>query len=362
MTEQRPKIAIITSSLGGGGAQKSSANLSFVLSKLNYEVHIISILNQIDYEFQGQLLNLGVMRDKDNSLIGRVKRFLVFFNYLRSKNFEYIIDSRARPTFFKQFLINKILYSNLNVIYIVHSYFLNNYFPSNRILARWLYHEAKYLLCVSNDIKLSLIKKFNFKKVKTIYNVSLCHDSMLPDCKIKLPEKFILYFGRIDDKVKNISLLLEAFKRSNLPKKNIKLVVLGDGPDVVKLTTKAQKFGLSNFVQFVPYIKNPSSIISKAIFTTLTSRHEGFPMTLVESLQMGVPVVSVDCKSGPSEIINHKENGLLVENHDPIALANAFNEFIDNEMLYSHCKQQAKHSVDKFSIEIIALDWKTVLN
>ena len=49
MRKQRLKIAIITSSLGGGGAQKSSANLSFVLSKLDYDVHIISILNQIDY-------------------------------------------------------------------------------------------------------------------------------------------------------------------------------------------------------------------------------------------------------------------------------------------------------------------------
>ena len=102
MIKQRSKIAIITSSLGGGGAQKSSANLSFVLSKLNYEVHIISILNQVDYEFRGQLLNLGVIRDKDNSLIGRTKRFLVFLKYLRSHNFEYVIDSRARPTFFKQ--------------------------------------------------------------------------------------------------------------------------------------------------------------------------------------------------------------------------------------------------------------------
>ena len=73
MTKQRLKIAIITSSLWGGGAQKSSANLSFVLSKLDYDVHIISILNQIDYEYQGKLLNLGKLKDQNDSIFGKIK-------------------------------------------------------------------------------------------------------------------------------------------------------------------------------------------------------------------------------------------------------------------------------------------------
>lgn len=362
MIKQRSKIAIITSSLGGGGAQKSSANLSFVLSKLNYEVHIISILNQVDYKFRGQLLNLGVMRDKDNSLIGRTKRFLVFFKYLRSHNFEYVIDSRARPTFFKQFLINKVLYSNQNVIYIIHSYLLNNYFPSNRFLARWLYKNAKHLLCVSSDIKDLVNHKFGLKATKTMYNACLSHNSMPSDFKEQLPENYILYFGRIDDKVKNISLLLEAFKRSNLPNKNIELVILGDGPDALCLQQKVKGLELEDKVKLLSYVADPRPIISKAIFSTLTSRYEGFGMTLIESLQLGIPVVSVDCKSGPSEIISHKENGLLVNNHDPRALAEAFNEFVENESLYNHCKQLAKHSVERFSTEIIAVAWEKMLS
>ena len=84
-------------------------------------------------------------------------------------------------------------------------------------------------------------------------------------------------------------------------------------------------------------------------------------MVIIESLQLGVPVVSVDCKSGPSEVINHKENGLLVDNHNPIALADAFNEFIENEKLYNHCKQQAKQSIEKFSIKILSEKWSQLL-
>jgi len=361
MIKQRPKIAIITSSLGGGGAQKSSANLSFVLSKLNYDVHIVSILNQIDYEFQGQLLNLGELKDKDNSFIGRVKRFSVFFNYLRSQNFEYIIDSRARPTFFKQFLINKIVYSNQNIIYIIHSYVLKQYFPSNRFLARWLYNKAKYLLCVSDDIKQLVVQKFDFKRVKTINNAIPDSSLIAVEDEGQLPEKFIVYFGRIDDKIKNISLLLEAYELSRLPNHGIKLVILGDGPDVIFLKHKVKDFGLANDVEFMPYVPNPNPIISKAIFSTLTSAFEGFGMTLIESLQLGIPVVSVDCKSGPSEIVIHKTNGLLVENHNPNGLAQAFNEFVENQTLYNRCRQQAKQSVKKFSIEVVAGAWNEIL-
>tara|TARA_Y100000385_G_scaffold50274_1_gene47073 strand:- start:1928 stop:3016 length:1089 start_codon:yes stop_codon:yes gene_type:complete len=361
MTKHRLKIAIITSSLGGGGAQKSSANLSFVLSKLDYDVHIISILNQIDYEYKGQLLNLGEFKDQNDSIFGKIKRFKLFYNYLKSENFDYIIDSRSRPTFFKQFLINKILYSNQNVIYIIHSYLLNNYFPSNRFLARWLYNNAKHLLCVSNDIKDLVIHKFGLKATKTMYNAFLSHNSIPPDYELQLPKNFILFFGRIDDKVKNISLLLEAFKRSQLPNKNIELVILGDGPDTLYLKQKVKDLELEDKVTFLSYLSDPKAIISKAIFTTLTSTHEGFPMVVIESLHLGVPVVSVDCKSGPSEVINHKENGLLVDNHNPIALADAFNEFIENKKLYNHCKEQAKQSVEKFSDDIISKSWLNLL-
>ena len=142
MSKSKLKIAIVTSSLGRGGAQKSSANLSFVLSKLDYDVHVISILNQIDYKFKGQLLNLGILKDNDDSFFGKIKRFRLFYNYLKSENFDYIIDSRARPKFFKQLLINKILYAHQKVIYVVHSYWIKNYFPKQRFLAKLLYNKA----------------------------------------------------------------------------------------------------------------------------------------------------------------------------------------------------------------------------
>lgn len=355
------KICIVTSSLGKGGAEKSSAVLSILLHNLGYEVHVVSILNIIDYDYKGKLLNLGALKDKDASFFGTLKRFIIFFNYLRSHQFDFIIDSRSRPSLLKQFLINKVLYVNEKVIFIVHSAFLKNYIPDNKFIAKYLYSNALKFVTVSKAIKSKLTKKYHFENVKVIYNavdepqLTALTESLL------LPENFMLFFGRIEDEVKNLTLLIESYKRSELIANKIKLVILGDGKDKLKLEQKVQAMNFAEHIIFLPYTKNPYPIVSKAMCTVLTSYYEGFCIMLAESLALGTPVISVNCESGPSEIISDTQNGLLVENHNPNLMAEAMNRFVTDTELYMRCKSNAKKSVEKFSMEHISKDWKRII-
>jgi len=57
------KLAIVTHSLSNGGAEKSAANLSLLFTKMGHKVHIISVLNKIDYNYAGILTNLGLLKD-----------------------------------------------------------------------------------------------------------------------------------------------------------------------------------------------------------------------------------------------------------------------------------------------------------
>jgi len=82
---------------------------------------------------------------------------------------------------------------------------------------------------------------------------------------------------------------------------------------------------------------------------------------LVESLSLGTPVISVNCESGPSEIILDTHNGLLVDNHNPDLMAEAMNRFVTDKELYNQCKKNAKNSVEKFSMENISMDWKRLI-
>jgi glycosyltransferase involved in cell wall biosynthesis len=84
-------------------------------------------------------------------------------------------------------------------------------------------------------------------------------------------------------------------------------------------------------------------------------------MSLVESLAVGTPVIAVDCETGPREIIQNNYNGLLVENHNPKALAEAMNTMATDENLFQTCKNNAKKSVEHLSLENIAQQWKQLL-
>ena len=84
-------------------------------------------------------------------------------------------------------------------------------------------------------------------------------------------------------------------------------------------------------------------------------------MALVESLSLGIPVVSLDINSGPSEIIMHKKNGLLVSERNTTLFACALKEICEGEIFYAECKANASSSVSKFSKEVITEAWTKLL-
>ena len=362
-SNNKKKICLVVSSLGKGGAEKSSALLSIMLDNLGYDVHIISVLNNIEYNYAGTLLNLGELKDKNNSAFSRLNRFKVFTKHLKTEKFDLIIDSRSRPTSLKELQISKFIYKKFEVIYIVHSYNLKTYFSKSQRLSRYIYKDAFKLVAVSNDIKNEIEKQYQLTNVQTIYNaVDFDLNEKLAVEKTTIKYDFILFYGRLNDEIKNISLLIEAFKNSKLSSENIKLIILGSGRDEVKLKTKVRFENLDSSIEFIPFTNNPFPYIKQAKFTLLTSRYEGFPMVIPESLSLNTPVISVDCKSGPREILKNEFNGLLVENNNSRALANAMNRFIFDEALYLKCRQNAKISIEHLSLKNIGKKWADLLN
>ena len=352
------KICIVVSSLGGGGAERSSALLSELLYDLGYNIYIVSVLDNIEYSYKGELLNLGELKANDDSVIGRLKRFKVFKNFIKNHRFDYVIDSRPRIKFLKEFIISRFIYTPRKTMYFVRSFKVNSYIHPNRILGKLLYGNANKIIAVSKGISKNIKDNYGFKNVTCIYNpVEIKQD----DSKSDISEPYILFFGRLNDDVKNISLLLEAYSQSKLPSNNVDLKILGDGKDLEKLKTLVNELKLSSNVQFLHHNPNPSSIIQSALFTLLTSRYEGFPRVITESLALGTTVVSVDCQSGPNEIIKNEFNGLLVENHNPEGLAKAMNRLYEDKDLYLHCKSNTKVSVEQFSKAAIGLQWKAIL-
>lgn len=352
------KIAIVTTSLAQGGAERVAANLSVMFNQLGFEVHVICINNAIDYEFSGQLYNLGI-KFQSKGWLRKIQKAILLKKYLKANQISTVIDNRTRPVFWRE-VVYKWVYQNRNVIYMIHSFKLENYLPKSFSLARFLYAKNTQFVTVSEIIAHEIQHKYGFKKVQTIYN-------SIPDFTTYLAVQttesipYILFFGRLDNQVKNFSLLLEAYKQSGLSNAGVQLKIMGDGPDASFILEKINQLKINHFVEILPFQSEPFAVIQQAKFTVLSSQYEGFPMAVVESLAMGVPVVSVDCQSGPAELIQSGENGLLVPNHNVQALADAMHELHSNKALYEKCKNNAQKSVEHLSLKSISAQWYNLL-
>ncbi|KJD35065.1 hypothetical protein PW52_11960 [Tamlana sedimentorum] len=353
------KVCIVTTSLASGGAERSTALLSQMLCSLGYNVHVVSTKNNIEYAYSGTLFNL------EKAIHGSTSNWLktkVLKAYFKENNFNYVIDNRPYGNFFKEFLLYRVVFGRAKIIKVIRSFNLVTYFPRNKFLARLVFGGVNKFVAVSKEIKSEIELKYGFKNATVIYNPINIEKSEKEIKQFKpLDFKYILFFGRVQEASKNLSLLIDGYKRSQLPRKQIKLVILGSGPDLNAVKAKVKACGLVDFITFIPFQADPYNYVELAEFTVLTSRYEGFPRSVVESLSMGTPVISVNCKSGPKEIIKDKYNGLLIKNNCSETLATAMNTFVDNNELYFYCKKNAKQSVKHLSANKIALHWRKIL-
>lgn len=359
-SKHKKRICIVSRSLSEGGADRVAAMQSIFLYNLGYEVYIVTVLNSIKYPFKGTLLNLGEIKEKNDSTFGRFNRLLLFRKFLKTHNIDVVIDHRVRLKSLSEYIISGIVYGT-NVIYMVHNYTIDRYFPSSTWLTKLFYKKAFRIITVSKGIETLVKEKYDFTNVTTIYNpIDIDYVNDLKSDKINITSPFVFWYGRFEEKQKHLSLLLEAYKKSDLVKNGIKLILMGDGKDKDVIIEKINASQLENSVVVLPFSHNPFAYINASKFTLLSSRYEGFPMTVLESMACGVPVVSVQYKNSEYGIIKHGFNGLLVENN-PDSLSNAMNRFFEDENLYQNCKSNTLKSIEPYLVASISKEWEELL-
>ena len=156
----------------------------------------------------------------------------------------------------------------------------------------------------------------------------------------KQSENYFLFLGRLDE-LKGIQILIEIWKDI----KDINLVVIGKGPLEVEISEFIEKNKLNN-VNLLGY-KNKEEVmrfISKAKALIVPSQwYEGFPMTISESLSMGVPVIASDI-GNLSTIIESEKNGLLFKYNDKQELKDKIQMLNNNKSLEEQLRQGARES------------------
>jgi glycosyltransferase involved in cell wall biosynthesis len=113
------------------------------------------------------------------------------------------------------------------------------------------------------------------------------------------------------------------------------LLLLGEGDLRKEYVGLAQSLGVEDTLFMPGFMKNPFPLLRASSVFALPSRFEGLPYALIEAMTLGLPIVSCDCPSGPREMLDHGQYGLLVPVDDDQALSQAILRIMSDDSVRS---------------------------
>lgn len=172
--------------------------------------------------------------------------------------------------------------------------------------------------------------------------------------KFGIKGKSLVYMGRVSYE-KSIDQVLRAFKLVVCKMPEVKLMIVGDGPERTYLEKLAGDLGIKNNVIFLGFRHNHElveALQANDVFVTM-SKSENLPLSILEAMAIGLPVVAVNALGIP-EIVKNNENGFLVSRDNPEEMAKKIMELIKNGKLMKKFSLAARRLALSYSQEKIA--------
>ena len=192
----------------------------------------------------------------------------------------------------------------------------------------------------------------NKKKIFQIYNPIDVHTSP----PYNPSSKKIISVGRLSYP-KNFSLLLDIAKIVLAKYPDWSWDIYGEGELETELQEKAKALKLTDKVHFMGKVDNLYALYPSYAFLVMTSRYEGFPMSLLEGASSRLPLVSFDVPTGPDEIIDEGKSGFLVSPFDEESMVEKISLLIENEPLRLEFSANAFKSSHRFTLKGIEEQW-----
>ncbi|MGQ8337731.1 glycosyltransferase [Sunxiuqinia sp. A32] len=314
----RKTILFVMPNLGGAGAErvvsillnnldrkifnpklvilKKNGSNSFI-SDLKKDVEIISLdlKQRLRFSFFTFLIKLiFVIRKKSPDILfmgaGTINAFLSPFLFLLPTKTKKVARESNLPSHFEKIAIIRWMYRK----------FYNNY---------------DLIIAQSDDMKNDLVENFNvdstkIKKINNPVDIAFIQNKLNEDLTIQLPKNKInlLAAGRLTYQ-KGFDLLIQEF--SEMDNNNLNLTILGEGEDEANLKHQVKDLGLEDKITFTGNVPNPYLYMQKSDVFILSSRFEGFPNVLLESLACGCPILANNCPGGINEIVKDGINGFI---------------------------------------------------
>jgi glycosyltransferase involved in cell wall biosynthesis len=177
--------------------------------------------------------------------------------------------------------------------------------------------------------------------------------SVLPD----LSRPVVELLGRLSFE-KGQDMMLEAWAEVTGAFPDWRLRLYGSGPDEEVLRRQASDLGVDKTVEFAGATADVEAALNEASIFALSSRMEGFPMSVMEAMAYGLPTVAFDCAPGVRELITHEADGLLVRPGNTTEFAEQLARLMSDEDLRAKLGSRARTSVRRFSADMVTDRWE----
>jgi glycosyltransferase involved in cell wall biosynthesis len=297
-------------------------------------------------------------------------------------------------------------------IIIVHNSLNKNYSNAaafgrtKRLLARWLYSRADRIIGVSNDICEELANDYDVNRYRLgvienpidIERIKKLSKAQLYDWRDELLKQDYLVNVASLTEQKNHELLIHVYSRVVRQFPGLKLVLVGKGEKESEIRCLCNKLGLdiygggersrsvicSSQVFFLGFQENPYPFIENSRLFVMTSHWEGMPITLLESMALGKPIVISDCSSSVRRVMGDKlcnviddaekfcertKYGYLMRQNNLVnysefildAWVNAISELLLDNNYYSNCSRAASLKSKEYDVDKIVKKWDEMI-
>lgn len=311
-TGERKKLMLISPMLHQGGFERVCITTARLMEAY-FDVTIV-IFNSanIAYDVTGLSiidLQLGVRKGKVAKILNLLRRSVRLF----------FLKKKLRPDIAYSFgptanLANALSRTGREKVWLG----LRNYTDvEEHMKIRLFTRLSDRMICCSKTIEQKLHDRFHFDRTSTLYNLydveAIRREADAKEPKLPWgrtaengrPIRCLVSMGR-DDDMKGFWHMLKAFSLIHMDVPEARLILLGAGSFAL-YQKLAEDLGILDVVYFAGMQKEPYQYLKKGEIYLLTSRNEGFPNALVEGMALGLAAVSVNCMTGPAEIL--LENG-----------------------------------------------------
>lgn len=171
----------------------------------------------------------------------------------------------------------------------------------------------------------------------------------------------IVMAGRLDSQ-KNYPMVFEAINIVRKKYPDIHLDIFGKGNLEGELQRLIDEKGLTQNIKLRGWSQNTLDEYKNHDMYILSSDFEGLPNALMEAMAVGLPCISTDCDTGPSDLIEHGENGFLVPVGDSVSLADYIIKIIEmTSEQRAELGNRAHNTIqEKFNLDYIAQKWENL--